>query len=378
MRLKQLVFLRLLLAMSALLWVACASEPDKPQPKPLQNLTSTVSVQQIWKRDFDRVRFPLSMTVHGSGLTVANSHGEVVGLELDSGRELWKIQLGNPLSAGVGSDGRFSAVVSRDNELFVLDKGKLAWRQRLNVSVITAPLIAGERVFVMGIDRSVHAFDVKNGRKLWGYQKSNDALILAQPTVLAAFKDTLLVGLGPKLVGLDPDTGVLRWDTVLATPRGTNEVERLADLVSPIGRTDETVCARAFQVAVACVNAQRGALIWSRSAAGVHGVSANHEIVLGFDASSRATAWRVSDGSVAWAREDFLYRDVTAPSYSSSVKAFVVGDRQGFVHWISPVTGDTVVRLPTDGSAMMTAPVISGQTTLLLTSAGRLFAFRVQ
>ena len=67
----------------------------------------------------------------------------------------WRANAGAPLAAGVGSDGRFAAVVTRDNELVVFEAGNELWRKRLTSRVTTAPLVAGERVFVMGVDRVV-------------------------------------------------------------------------------------------------------------------------------------------------------------------------------------------------------------------------------
>ena len=118
--------------------------------------------------------------------------------------------------------------------------------------------------------------------------------------MLAPFKDTLLVGQGPKLAGLDPLRGSLRWEATLASPRGTNEIERLADLVGPAARMGDVVCARAYQSAVACVNAERGNVVWTRNAGGVNGVGADAQMVAGVDASDRLTAWRTTDGTVAW------------------------------------------------------------------------------
>ena len=63
-------------------------------------------------------------------------------------------------------------------------------------------------------------------------RRPGDPLTLAQGGVIAAFKDTLLVGQGPRLAGLDPNDGDVRWEVAVGTPRGTNEVERLADLVA--------------------------------------------------------------------------------------------------------------------------------------------------
>jgi outer membrane protein assembly factor BamB len=140
------------------------------------------------------------------------------------------------LTAGVGSDGRFSAVVTRDNEVVTFEGAQVRWRQRVPARVVTAPLVAGERVFVLAVDRTVHAFDALDGRRLWTFQRPGDALTLAQAGVLTGARNQLLVGQAGRLVALDPLRGTIVWDLPLATPRGSNEVERLADLVGPAVR----------------------------------------------------------------------------------------------------------------------------------------------
>ena len=76
------------------------------------------------------------------------------------------------------------------------------WRAKLDSRVATAPLVAGERVFVVGVDRVVHAFDALDGRRLWQLKRPGDPLTLSQAGVLSAFQDTLLVGQGARLVGV--------------------------------------------------------------------------------------------------------------------------------------------------------------------------------
>lgn len=352
----------------------CSSGPKKPDPTKLTALTPRVAGRQVWQHGIGEVSFPLTVAVAADTFFVADDSGEVFALQADTGREIWRARVGARLSAGVGSDGRFAAVVTRDNELVVLDAGKIAWRQQLSSRVSTAPLVAGERVFVFGLDRAVQAFDVLDGRKLWVYQRPNDALALARPGVVAPFKDTLLVGQGAKLVGLDPLQGAQRWEVTIASPRGTNEVERLADLVAPILRAGDVVCVRAFQSAVACVNADRGSLLWTRNAGGTSGVGGDEQMVVGVDASDRVSAWRATDGSVAWTGETLLYRDLTAPLGVG--KTIVVGDVEGLVHWISRDSGETVLRMPTDGRPIHVTPASSGLTVLVVTSSGGLFAFR--
>ncbi|MFX7858052.1 PQQ-binding-like beta-propeller repeat protein, partial [Acinetobacter baumannii] len=116
---------------------------------------------------------------------------------------------GAKLAAGVGSDGRFAAVVNRDNELVVLDAGRVVWKKPLPTPVVAAPLVAGERVFVLTLDRQVLAFDALDGRKIWELKRPGEPLTLAKAGVLLAYKDTLVVGQGPRLAGVDPLQGSL-------------------------------------------------------------------------------------------------------------------------------------------------------------------------
>ena len=222
---------RLALLAAAAVIAGCAA--SKPKPQPLEPLTPKIGGTLAWSQRIDGVKFPLAVAVTKGQFTVAGDDGTVLALDVESGREVWRGSAGAKLSAGVGSDGRFAAVVTREGELVVFDQGAVKWRKPLGTRVSTAPLVAGERVFVLGVDRAVQAFDVLDGRKLWILQRPGDPLTLAQSGVLSAFKNTLIVGQGPRMAGVDPTRGEVRWDVAVGSPRGANEIERLADLVGP-------------------------------------------------------------------------------------------------------------------------------------------------
>jgi len=361
-----------LLALAAAL-AACGS--DKPKPTPLEAITPQIAGRQVWSARVDGgLPFVLMPAVRDGQFIVAGGDGSVVALNGADGRELWRGSAGARLTAGVGSDGRHAAVVTRDNELVVLDKGVPAWTKRLGSLVSTAPLVAGERVFVMGVDRAVHAYDALDGRYLWTLQRPGEPLTLSQPGVLAAFKDTLLVGQGQRLTGVDPLRGTVRWEVALANPRGTNEVERVADLVGPVMRAGDTVCARAFQSAVGCADAQRGALLWTKNAGGAQALGGDAELVAAADPSGRISAWRTVTGDLAWTAEHLLHRGLSGMLVVG--RTVVVGDFEGQVHFLDRANGKTLLRLPTDGSPVIGAPVAVGNTLLVATKNGGLFAFR--
>ena len=359
---------------ATLLATLAACSADRPKPTALETYAPKIAGKAVWSASVGSVGFPLIVTARDGVFFVAGGDGDVQALQADSGAVLWRASAGAKLSAGVGSDGRYTSVVTRGNEVVTFDSGREIWRKRVPSAVVTPPLVAGERVFVMGVDRAVHAFDALDGRRLWSYQKPGEALTLAQAGVVTAFRNTLLVGQSQRLTALDPTQGSVQWEVPMASPRGTNEVERLADLLGPAVRFGDRVCVRAFQAAVACADVSRGAVLWTRTVGGLNAVGGDADFVFGADASDRITAWKVASGDVAWTNEKLLYRGLSgAVVVGTSV---VFGDAEGYVHFLSASTGEQQLRLPSDGKAVVGTPVLSGTTLLVTTQSGGLFAFR--
>jgi outer membrane protein assembly factor BamB len=350
------------------------SSTDKPKPPPLETYTPSIAGRQVWSTSIGSIDFPLTVATLPGSFIAASSNGTVLALNADTGAELWRAQAGAGLTAGVGSDGRFTAVVTRDNEVVTLEGGKVLWRQRVPARVVTAPLVAGERVFVLAVDRTVHAFDALDGRRLWTYQRPSDALTLAQGGVLLAAHNQLLVGQSGRLLALDALRGQVVWDVVLATPRGSNEVERLADLVGPAVRQGDRVCARAFQNAVGCVDLAKSSVIWTRNNGGSSALAGNANQLFGGDASDRLTAWNAETGDVLWTNERLLYRGLGGGLAVGPTVLFA--DAEGLVHFLSAADGKLQLRLSTDGKSAVGTPALSGTTVLVATRGGGLYAFR--
>jgi len=356
------------------LLAACSSAPQKPKPAELPPGANLIGVRQAWMSKIGKVEFPLTVRVVGQSVAVAASDGTVAVIDADSGTDRWRTALGAPLSAGVGYDGQRAAVVTLGNEVVVLESGRVTWRQRLNAISLTAPLVAGGRVFVLGADRTISAFDGQSGRRIWQQQRSGDALILRQAGVMLAVGNTLVVGLSGKLVGLNPLNGSVRWEAAIAAPRGTNDIERLVDLVAGVSREGDVVCARAFQAAVGCVDAARGQTLWSKPAAGATGLDGDRSMVYGVEADGGVAAWRRDDGERAWTQELLRYRSVGAPLLAG--RSVVVGDGGGLLHFLSREDGSPLARVNTDGSAIAVAPVLAGTTLVVVTQAGSVIGLR--
>ena len=364
----------LLMLALALGLVGCSGTSNLIKPAELAPNPGLLGVRMVWAAKVGQIDFPLDVRVNGHLVALASSDGLVAVLDGRTGAELWRAKLTESIGAGVGSDGRLVAVVTRQNELVVLENGRELWRQKTQAQGFTAPLVAGGRVFHLAADRSVTAFDAASGRRLWSQQRPGEALVLRQSGVLLAVGDTLVVGLGSRLVGLNPANGSARWDAPIATPRGTNDVERLVDVIGRVSRDAEVVCARAFQAAVACVNTSRGNVLWSKPASGSVGLHGDDRLVFGVESDGKVMAWRRADGQLSWSSEQLRYRGLSTPLAVG--RSVVVGDASGLVHWLSRDDGALLNRMGTDGSAVVSGPVLVDGTLVVVTRQGGIFGFK--
>ncbi len=356
--------------------VACGSTPEKFKPTPLSTPANGVGVTQVWTANIGAAQTPLAPVVAEGRVFLASRSGTVAALDAATGRDVWRLEVGAALGAGVGADGQTAAVVTLDNELLAVREGKVLWRARLPARSFTAPLVAGGRVFVLMSDRSVSAYDGANGARLWTQSRPSEPLVLGQGGVLLAVGDTLVAGLSARLTGLDPSNGAVRWQSLLATSRSTNEVERLVDLVGTVSRIGNSVCARAYSAAVGCVDTSKGTTVWSKPAQGNNGLGGDEQLVFGSESDGRVLAWQRATGDAAWQVDRLKYRNLTSPLAVGGV--VVVGDAEGMVHVLSREDGRDMARLSTDGSAIVGAPVVADQVLIVQTQKGGVFAWRPQ
>lgn len=353
---------------------ACASGSPPPKPTPLGPNEALIGVRQAWAVQIGPIGFPLEVKAQGSTVLVASSDGTVAALDARTGRDLWRVALHQPVAAGVGSDGRLVAVVTADNYLVALQDGHELWRQLLESHVYTAPYVAGGRVFVLAGDRAVSAYDGQSGRRLWLQKPPVQPLALRQAGVITSADDTLVIGLSGRLVGLNPADGSIRWDALIGALRGTNDIERLSDLVAPVARLGGEICARAYQAAVGCVDTTNGQLEWSQKADGATGVAGDDRFIYGTESDGKVVAWRRGGGEAGWSTNRLLNRGLTAPLVLG--RSVVVGDYAGYVHLLSRADGSELTWVATDGSAIAATPVAADNTLIVVTRHGGVYGFQ--
>lgn len=367
-----------LLSVVAVQLVACSmfSSNKRPEPKELEPNVVRFEAAQVWTANVGSLgNIQLSPVINGETVTLATASGNVVSLQANTGAELWRIKLDNNLLAGVGGDGQTFAVITNQNQVVAIRDGQEQWRYSLPARSFTAPFVAGERVFVMTADRALLALDADNGALIWdrpGTEGEN--LSLQKSLLLTAVGNTLVAGYSGRLMGLNPDTGSLRWEASVALPRGINDIERLVDVVGDFSRVGNNLCVQAFQTAIACVNASRGETLWSQRLNGAVGVGGDENAVYSVDATGRLQAWDRINGTQQWLSDRLQYRQLTAPLQVG--RAIAVGDSTGLLHLLERADGSPLNRFQTNSSGIRVVPVYAGNTLIAITNNGVVYGYR--
>ena len=369
-------FPRFIWSCLALVLAACSGST-----KPVIPVIGEVKIEQalnsVWSLKLPAANLlNQSLQIVNQRVAVTANTGEVILVDLAEGKEIWQFNAVTALQTGAGHDGVSVAVVSVNNELILVQDGKLLWKKRLPAQSFTTPVVAGERVFVLLADRSVAAFDKSDGQRLWIQQRPGEPLVLKQNGVLLPFQNSLLAGLGGRFVSLNPDSGQVLWDVPIASPRGLNDLERLVDLVGTASRFDNVVCVRAFQAQIGCVNAGRGVLMWNRTSVGHKGISGDSSIIAGTESNGVVRAWSRINGERLWDTDRLKYRDLSQPLLTS--KGLVISDEGGWLYVLSAKDGSLLNRLQTPARGFASAPTaMDNGGFVVLARNGLLLAYQL-
>lgn len=352
--------------------------PRNP-PAALVEFKSTLAVRTAWSTSIGSAgAYTFSPAQVSGSLFAAAADGAVSRIDAASGRSLWRISAGMPLTAGVGSDGSTVAVAGEKGTVLAFDgDGKSRWKAQTSSEVLSAPAVGQGLVIVRSLDNRIVAFDAESGARRWTVQRTTPSLTLRTAPGIAIAGTTAYVALpGGRLLALALSNGAPRWEVAVGDPRGATELERIADISGAPVVWGRDVCAVAFQGRVACFDAVSGTARWSKEFSSDVGLGVDERFVFGADEHGVVTAFTRDAGVNVWRNNKLANRRLSAPI--SFGRALAVGDSQGYVHFLSREDGAFLARSTTDGSAIVSAPLVVGANLIFQTQSGTVVAFATE
>lgn len=360
-------------------WNPFAKSAPRNPPAPLESVKQTVDVRTAWSASVGNAgTFVFTPAVAGGSVYAASADGTLIRLDASSGRTLWRTQAGASLTAGVGSDGKTVAVAAEKGVLLAFDnEGKQRWKAQASSEILSAPAVGQGVVVVRSVDNRIAAYDVETGTRRWTIQRTSPPLTLRTAPGIAIGGTAAYVALpGGRLLALALSNGGPRWEVAVGDPRGTTELERIADLSGTPVVSDRDVCAVAYQGRVACFDAATGAARWGKELSSDVGVAVDDRNVYAADEKGAVSAFARDTGTGVWRNDKLAHRRLSAPAPLG--QAIAVGDAQGYVHFLSREDGGFVARVGTDSSPVIAAVPLSANSAVFQTHSGALVSLATQ
>ncbi|SOE55483.1 Beta-barrel assembly machine subunit BamB [Burkholderia sp. OK233] len=366
-------------AMTVLTMAACSSTKDeRREPTPLTEFKPVLDVQQAWKTSVGKAgHYLFSPVAVGNAVYAAGANGSVAKIDAQTGKDIWRVKLHDDLSAGVGSDGTLTAVGGLKGDVYVLGAdGKQLWTAKAPGEIISPPLVGNGLVVVRTVDGQIVAFNAQTGEQKWNYRNRAVPLNLRVSSGMTFAGDAaVLAGFpGGAFAAINLQTGDNYWQTPVSYPKGVTEVERINDVTGPPTLLGSETCAVTFQGQIGCFDANSGRAVWEKAFSSTSGLAQDDRAVVAADDWSVVSAFDVSNGAQLWKNDKLKNRELSVPFILGH--AAVLGDYQGYVHFLSRDDGTLVARVKTDGSPITAAPVLAGETLVVLTHDGDLYGYR--
>ncbi|WMW82292.1 outer membrane protein assembly factor BamB [Undibacterium cyanobacteriorum] len=356
------------------------SKPDpKTAPAELQAFTPSMAVKKVWSVSIGGAgEYSFNPVAVGSSIYAASNDGSVVKIDANSGQVAWKVRADVNLTAGVGANEKAVVVGGQKGLLLAYDtRGKLRWKMQASSEILAAPVVSDNVVLVHTIDNRVAAYDVENGSNKWTLERPLPILTLRVATGIAVKDQMAYISTpGGKLLSVALQNGGLRWEVSAAEPKGATELERVVDMSGAPAIVSGNVCAATYQGRVGCFDLSNGSNRWNKEISSEVGVAADERFVFAADNQGAVSGFALNGGANVWKNDKLKRRDLSTPV--SFGRAVVVGDRFGFVHFLSREDGVFIARMPTDGSKVVSAPLIVGNNLVVQTKSGTVVAFATE
>ena len=364
--------------------IGCSASDTFEQPAQLPDVNQQVSFERVWNvtvGDGHDGEFLYLAPLNADDVVyAASTDGELLALNAETGKQIWKNSVKDRIFAGVGGDAKQLYLVSRDADLLALSRedGRELWRASLPTEVLSSPQSNGSLVVVQTTDGRVLAFNAADGEKRWQYDSVVPALSVRAAAAPLVGADVIISGFANgKLLALSAESGQPLWQYEVGAPQGRTELERLVDITSQPLVLENAILAVGYQGKLALIDLRTGNDIWSKTASSLHSPMVSNGNIFLASANGDLVAMRGSDRRDLWTQDKLAWRQLTQPVPFDDY--LVVGDFDGYLHVVSQKSGELVGQMKFDGDGIrVPAQRLSNGNLLIFGNGGKLAAYGLQ
>ncbi|ASJ97426.1 MULTISPECIES: outer membrane protein assembly factor BamB [Shewanella] len=356
---------------------ACSSNDVEEEPvSPLPEIEASVFPEVSWSTSVGKgvgdYYSNIRPAVRYDKLFVMDRHGEVAAYDEASGEQVWSIDISSwfkerALAKNKGARLSSGITAARNKVFFGGESGLLAaadaetgemiWHVIAGGELLSAPTVGEDVVVVHTSTGSLEAYNVDNGEKLWVYENKLPTLTLRGTGAAAYEAGGFFVGTADgKVAVIVKANGQAAWEQPIYTPKGGNEFTRMADVDMKPLIVGDNIYAVSYNGNLVSMELRTGRIVWSRKYSSFNELdSAGLNLYL-VDDHSRIYAVDKRNGLESWSNSELTNRELTSPMVYKDY--LVVGDFEGYLHFIDRASGKLVGRVEVDNSGLFSQPLV--------------------
>lgn len=372
-----------LIAIAGLLSACAGGTSNVEPPAPLVSFTPSAKIKTLWSVDVgkgERKKFiELAPVMHEGILYAADINGRVGAYATDTGRQRWHVELNQPVAAAVGFGEGLVLVGTKNAQVFALEpgNGKQRWKSTVATEILSRPVADAGVVVVQTIDGRITGLSAQDGKRLWTQQRTQPSLSLRGTATPLINSGVVYTGFASgKLIAVHLESGRPLWERTVARPRGRNEIERLVDVDAPPLVVGDTLFVVSYQGNVVALDRTTGRVLWSREESSYSGMAVGGASLYLTDAEGNVIALDQRTGASLWKQDKLHARLLNPPAVVGDY--LVVGDLEGYVHWLAPESGAFVARARVGSGPIRGMAIASGNKLFLQDQEGTLAALEIE
>ncbi|MDD9818461.1 MAG: outer membrane protein assembly factor BamB [Gammaproteobacteria bacterium] len=362
--------MRTLLPLAVLLLAAAAcggagKKPAAKEPAALAGIADAIRIAKRWSADIGGTpeklaRRGLRIVLDGDRLYAADGTGNLLALDAESGKKIWKRDTETRIAGGPGAAGGIVVVGTDEGEVLAYDagQGKRLWNARVSSEVLAPPAVGTDSVLVRTLDGKLFRIAARSGRKLWVYSTNPPPLTLHGASAPVLHDNIVLAGFDSgNLAAIELSSGKPLWEIEVSPPSGRSELERMVDVDAELEVVDHSVYASSYQGNIAMVNLLTGRISWTHAVSSYSGLAADDSNLYVTDDEGRLLALDRATGEPRWQQDLLRHRRLSSPPAVFD-RYVVCGDEEGYLHWFRRSDGSPAGRV-----RLASSPVLASLAT---------------
>ncbi|WP_338804779.1 outer membrane protein assembly factor BamB [Xenorhabdus griffiniae] len=376
---------------ASVLLAGCSSEQDSVTMSPLPKVENQFKPRIVWDKSVGsgtgEYYSHLSPTWQGSTAYVADRHGIVKAFDIDSGKEIWATDLSEKagllssrlpalLSGGLTVSGDRLYIGTEKAKVIALDatNGKVEWESTVAGEALSRPVVSDGFVLIHTGNGMLQALNETDGHIAWSVNLDTPALSVRGESAPAVAYGAAIVGSdNGRISAVLLSEGQLIWQQRISQVTGSTEIDRLNDVDMTPVISDNVIYAIAYNGNLVAMDMRSGQIIWKRDLGSVHDMVVTDSNIFVVDQDDRILSLRKSDGVTLWSQNDLLHRHLTAPEMYNGY--LVVGDAEGYLHWLNMADGKFVAQNKIDSSGLLSRPVVASDKLMLQAKDGTVYLY---